>query len=168
MSKIEGQTLIELVGLEASDERVLNALEALGMEMPTFDEKFEMEGRVAVYTDDESLDIVFMTSEGISQSGDPIVEQIDFYEETKASFPYSLHKSDSFETVVQKMGRKPDFCDKILGNSKQWVFPFGDTELVMAIHFKKNMKSINTIVVGEFEREGLEEDPFIFPCEELE
>ena len=168
MSKIDGQTLVELVGLEASDEKVLNALQALGMEMPAFDEKFEMDGRVAVYTDDETFDIVFMENNEHSESGEPIVEQVDFYDEKSVSFPYGLHKSDSFETVVQKMGRNPDFCSKRLSFSKQWVFPFKDRELTMAVHFKLNMESINTIVVGEFDRARVEKSESIFPCNELE
>ena len=168
MSKIDGQTLVELVGLEASDEKVLNALQALGMEMPAFDEKFEMDGRVAVYTDDETFDIVFMENNEHSESGDPIVEQVDFYDEKSVSFSYGLHKNDSFETVVQKMGRNPDFCSKRLSFSKQWVFPFKDRELTMAVHFKLNMESINTIVVGEFDRARVEKSESIFPCNELE
>ena len=169
MNKIDGQTLVELVGLEASDEKVLNALQALGMEMPAFDEKFEMDGRVAVYTDDETFDIVFMENNEHSESGEPIVEQVDFYDEKSVSFPYGLHKSDSFETVVQKMGRNPDFCAKSpMEWSKKWVFPFGNEELGIGVNFKKDMKSIDEIVVKKFNRENVKNSPFIFPCNELE
>ena len=103
-----------------------------------------------------------------SNSTMPILSTLAFAEEHKTDFPYGLHKKDDFETVVKKMGRKPDFCDKDMFWSKQWVFPFKDTELTMAVHFKPDMKSINTIVIGEFERDGIEEDEFIFPCDELE
>jgi len=98
----------------------------------------------------------------------PFLNTIAFAQEQKVSFPFGLHKKDSFETVIKKIGRNPDFCNKRMSWSKQWVFSLRDMEIVYAVHFKRDMKSINTIVVMKFNRKRVEVNEFIFPCEELE
>jgi len=170
MNKLNGQKLVELVGLEASNKKVLDSLQALGMEMPLFDEKFEIDGHVAVYDDAETVDIVFVKNNNHSHSGEPVVEQVDFYNEDKAVFPLGLHKENDYKTAISIIGRNPDFCDKDWKESKQWILGFiNGKEISMGVNFKKDFKGgINNIVVSEFIRDGLEEDPYIFPCKELE
>ena len=170
MATKTAEEIIDLMFLPLTDNKVVETLDSLGIEQPSLDEKYEMEGRIAIIdTDNSGLQFEFEELDDYDAEGEPILTTIAFDDEKSVSFPYSLHKNDSYETVVQKMGRGPDFCLKSpMEWSKQWVFPFKNSELTMAVHFKPNMESINTIVVGEFEREGIEEDPFIFPCNELE
>ena len=169
MKKITAKDIIELMFLPITDTKVVETLNTLGIEQPSLGEEYAMEGSIWTEGEETSgIAINFEAKDRNSNNGEPRVEQIDFYDEKRVDFPYGLHKKDDFETVVKKMGRKPDFCSKRLPSSKQWVFPFEDTELTMAVHFKPDMKSINTIVIGEFERDGIEEDEFIFPCDELE
>jgi len=166
--EINGNALVELIGIEASDEKVLEVFTTLGMDMPLFDEQFEFDGRIAVYDNDKTLDIAFVENEDMDNIGEPIVKQVDFYNENKVSFPLDLHKNDDYETVIKKLGRKPDFCDNILDTFKQWVFQYKDKEITYCVQFKKGFKSINTIVVSEFNRESVEKSEYIFPCSELE
>ena len=44
MKKIDANSLIELMLLPMDDERVLNMLEALGIEVPALGEKYAMDG----------------------------------------------------------------------------------------------------------------------------
>jgi len=169
MTNITSKEIIDLMFLPVTDTKVVETLDALGMEQPSLDEKYEMEGRICAEGEETSgITICFEAPDRNSANGEPIVEQIDFYEEIKVTFPLGIHKSDDYETVIEKIGRKPDFCDNVLDTFKQWVFPYKDTEITYCVQFKKGFKGIDTIVVGEFDREGIDEDPFIFPCNELE
>ncbi len=169
MKKITAEEIIDLISLPLTDIKVIETLDALGIEQPVLDEEYKMEGEL--WTEGEEkigVAILFAESDMRRDDGEPLVEQIDFYHEEKVPFPLGLHKSDGYETVIKKLGRKPDFCIKLTPWRKQWVFPFDDKELVYAIHFKSNMKSIDSLVVAEFDRESVEKDEFVFPCSELE
>ncbi len=169
MATKTAEEIIDLMFLPLTDNKVVETLDSLGIEQPSLDEKYEMEGRIAIIdTDNSGLQFEFEELDDYDAEGEPILTTIAFDDEKRVSFPYGLHKNDSYETVVQKMGRNPDFCSKRLSFSKQWVFPFKNSELTMAVHFKPNMEGINTIVVGEFDRARVEKSESIFPCNELE
>jgi len=169
MNKLAAEEIINLLFLPMSDEKLLDIFEKLNIEVPVLDEEYEMEGSVWTEGEETSgIAIEFTKPNDYSEDADPIVKQIDFYNEFKVSFPFGLHKEDSLETVIKKIGRNPDFCNKRMSWSKQWVSPLRDMEIVYAVHFKRDMKSINTIVITKFNRKSVEADEFIFPCEELE
>jgi hypothetical protein len=147
----------------------VETLDALGIDQPSLDEEYEMEGRITIIDIDNSgLQFEFKEQEGYDEDGIPSLRKIAFSEEHKVLFPLNLHKSDDYETVIEKIGRKPDFCIKPRPWSKEWVFPFGDKEISYTIHFQKDMTSIHGIVVTEFDRSDVESCEVIFPCEELE
>ena len=169
MTQITAEKMIELMFLPVTDTKVVETLDTLGIEQPSLDEEYEMEGRITIIDIENSgLQFEFEEQEEYDEDGIPSLQTIAFSEEHKVLFPLNLHKSDDYETVIKKIGRKPDFCITIMSWSKQWVFPFKDKEIVYSIHFNKDMKSIDELVVSKFEREGIEDDEFIFPCEELE
>ena len=169
MKEITTEKIIELMFLPITDIKVVETLDALGMEQPSLDEEYEMEGRV--WTEGEEVSgivICFERTDTHSEDGEPVVTQIDFYEEHKVIFPLNLHKDDDYSTVIEKIGREPDFCTKPMPWSKKWVFPFGEKEIGVGVNFQKDMKSINNIIVQEFNRERVETSEFVFPCKELE
>jgi hypothetical protein len=169
MTKITAEEIIDLMFLPITDSKVVETLDALGIEQPSLDEEYEMEGRIAIIDIDNSgLQFEFEEQEGYDEDGIPSLQTIAFSEEHKVLFPLNLHKSDDYETVIEKIGRKPDFCDNVLDTFKQWVFSYKEKELTYCVQFKNGFKSINTIVVNEFNRESVEASEFIFPCKDLE
>jgi len=170
MTNITAEEIVKLMFLPVTDTKVVETLEALGVEQPSLDEEYEMEGQVWTEGEEKSgISILFEAADRNSANGEPIVEQIDFYEEHKVPFPFALHKSDDYETVIKKMNRKPDFCTKPpMQWSKTWVITLGENEIGIGINFKDDMKSIRNIVVQKFNRKNVEKSEFIFPCNELE
>jgi len=171
MNKLAAEEIVNLLFLPMSDEKLLGIFEKLDIEVPALDEEYKMEGEISIIDDENSgLQFQFEEPTVYSEDGMPFLNTIAFAQEQKVSFPFGLHKKDSFETVIKKIGRNPDFCDKGWKESKQWLLGFiNDKEVSMGVNFKKDFKGgINNIVVSEFIRDGLEEDPYIFPCKELE
>jgi len=169
MKEITAEKIIELMFLPITDISVVETLDALGIEQPSLDEEYEMEGRVWTEGEEVSgISICFEATDTHSEDAEPVVTQIDFYEEHKVVFPLNLHKDDDYNTVIEKIGRKPDFCTKPMPWSKKWVFLFGGKEIGVGVNFQKDMKSINNIIVKEFNRGSVESSEFIFPCKELE
>ena len=169
MKSIQAEDIIDLMFLPVTNIKVVEILDALGMNQPSLGEEYEMEGRISTEGKEMSgITICFEALDRNSKNGDPITKQIDFYEEHKVPFPLGLHKNDDYTTVVKKIGKKPDFCFTILETSKQWVLPYKDKEISYTVHFKEGLKSINTIVIGKFSRSVVEASEFIFPCDELE
>jgi len=169
MTKITAEEIIDLMFLPITDSKVVETLDALGIEQPSLDEEYEMEGRIAIIDIDNSgLQFEFEEQEGYDEDGIPSLQTIAFSEEHKVLFPLNLHKNDDYESVIEKIGRKPDFCTKPMPWSKKWVFSFRGKEIGIGINFKKDMKSINNIIVQKFNQEIVEASEFIFPCKDLE
>jgi hypothetical protein len=169
MTKITAEEIMNLMFLPVTDIKVVEILDALGMNQPSLGEEYEMEGKISTEGKEMSgITICFEALDRNSQNGEPITRQIDFYEEHKVPFPLGLHKNDDYETVIEKIGRKPDFCTKPMPWSKKWVFSFRGKEIGIGINFKKDMKSINNIIVQKFNQEIVEASEFIFPCKDLE
>ena len=170
MTKITAEEIIDLMFLPITDTRVVETLDTLGIEQPSLDEEYEMEGRIWTEGEEENgIAISFKAPDTYSDDAEPLVNQIDFYNENKIFLPLNLHKSDSYATVIEKIGRKPDFCTKPpMQWSKKWVYLFNGKEIGVGVNFKEDMKSINNIVVQKFNREDVEKSPFLFPCKELE
>ena len=168
MKKIQAEDIIDLMFLPVTDIKVVETIDDLGMEQPSLDDKYEMDGSISTEGSATSgITICFEAPDRNSAEGEPTTYQVDFYEEHKVDFPLGLHKDDSFETVIKKIGRQPDFCITLLDSSKKWVYPYKNKEINYTVHFKKNLQSINSIVIANFNRVSVEADEFVFPCDEL-
>ena len=150
-----------------TDTKVIETLDALSIEQPIIDERYQIDKRVST-NDEGNSGLSFNFEESTCDSEDLYLDQIDFYNESKVNYPLELKKADSYKTVCQKIGRTPDFCDNLWDENKQWVFPFGNREIVYSVQFKKGFNSINVIVVAKFDRDSVKQSEFVFPCDELE
>ena len=171
MNKIPAEEILELLFLPISDPKVVEMLDALGIAQPAIDEAYEIDGRISIIDDENSgLQFEFEELDGSNADGMPIVSIIAFSQERKVAFPFGIHKTDDYETVCEKIGRKPDYCTKRRKESKQWLLPpQNGRETSMGVNFQKDFKGgVNNIVIREFKREVIENSLFIVPCEELE
>lgn len=169
MNKVKAEELMGLLFLPMTDIKVIEMLDKLGAEQPIIDETYYERGRVSVHDEENSgVDFVFSELDGKSLDGEPVLTQIDFSEDYKVTLPFGIDFYDNYNQVCDKIGKKADYCDRQLSAWRQWVLPaINNLEVSITLHFSDDeLSTIESIVVSDFEREGIEEDEFIFPCKD--
>ena len=168
MSKVKAEYLMDLLHLPMTDNKVVEMLDKLGAKQPIIGEEYYDRGRVSV-DDEENSGAYFVFSEldGYSSDGEPILIQIDFLENHKVTLPFDLDFYDNYEMICRKIEKKADLCNKRLSGWRQWIILHNDIEMGLIVHFSdKELSTIDSIVISQFERDRIEKSETLFYCNE--
>ena len=109
--KITKDTFMDILGLPEWDDRVIAVLEQLELEKPVV-----KEGEVYAYLSSKKygIDLMFdydcITPEQkeMEENANLYLNQISFEENTSLLLPFGINMGDSYDTIVEKVGREPD------------------------------------------------------------
>lgn len=145
------ENFIEILGRNASNEKVQEILKTLNLSMPVLDKGeetawFEME--------DSGYDLAFKDEASINNDkfadigdGELIFMTAYFNKPDKIVLPYMIKSDDTYETIVSKIGRIED-DDYVLLHEKSWLFKTDKgIEYIIFFTFNKDYSSIKKLGV---------------------
>ena len=146
---ITGDKLINLMFVSMTDKKIIEIIDAIGLEQPVIDEQYEM--NLDVTLDDmtnSGLIFVFKEIDGYTQDGDPCLTQIDFYHDKKIRLPFNMTFSDNYALCCEKLEGKASFHHKSVKKLKIWVKEgYKNLKYSISINFKdKELTKIKAIV----------------------
>lgn len=156
--KITANELVKLMYSPMSNNKVIEAIESLGLEQPLIDNDYEEEG--AVYVEDpenSGITFIFKEIDGYTKNGEPCLVQIDFEKDIEIKFPYNLTPLDDYKTCCKKLGKKADFINKkFIKKAKMWLMEstIDKRHFNLVVHFTDTTFSkIEYIVVVKFNKD---------------
>jgi hypothetical protein len=155
---IDGNKMIEVLGLPEWDDRVLDILEEFGEERPVLD-------------DDKDIFTIWMKPEGYgielmfddieinnkqreASTGDVYLNQVVFNENTTMKLPFGIEMGDDKETIEKKIGEKAYAQNNFSDNRFHWLLDDGKKKYFLNCSFKilnKDLKKISFILFDEEE-----------------
>lgn len=104
------------------DDRVIQIIGDLGLEIPELDEKYNDQLYVRTGGEDQpGVILTFKEIKGYTKNGMPCLTQIDFYPTTKVTVPFGLTFSDNYDSCCKKLGDKAKFKHKLVQKLKIWT-----------------------------------------------
>jgi len=145
------KNFIEILGCNASNEKVQGILKTLNLSTPVLDKGeetawFEIE--------DSGYDLAFKDEASINNDkyadigdGELIFMTAYFNKPDKIILPYMIKSDDTYETIVSKIGRIED-DDYVLLHEKSWLFKTDNRlEYILFFTFSKDYSSIKKLGV---------------------
>jgi len=115
MSELNGTEIVKLIGLPETDDRVLDLIELLGVDVSEI-ERSEYNDDYTIDLDDELGLMLSFTNTIISPEqeknsiGGLFLNDIAFYEEC-TFLPFEIEVEDSLESIEEKIGLKSNYRD---------------------------------------------------------
>jgi hypothetical protein len=139
---IDGNKMIEILGLPEWDDRVLDILEEFGEERPELEDEDDI---YPLFKYIEKINVQFMFNDigdNIKQRNDSegniYLNQILFDENTKVDLPFNLEIGDSKETIEKKIGEKAYSKNNRKENKLNWLLDDGEKKYFIHCTFEDN------------------------------
>jgi len=154
--KINGDTIVGLLGLSEDNHEVKEMMKELNAPKPLLDDFFIEYGGTSIPLEDYKIELFFAdestfdgTDTGVYGNADLIFSGIDFKTNPKyiISLPFNLSFEDSIDDVYDKIGRAEDYINQ---NYPQKIWEFrlkNDKRLLLYIMFNSG-KYQNIFSVG--------------------
>jgi hypothetical protein len=139
---INGNEILELMCKPMYDEKVLNMMEKLGMEVPKLDEKYELEEKVVSKSSDEVIVFEFREIDGYSKDGEPNLTLVSFQRSNLLSLPFNLNYNDGYKECCEKIGKEADEQSKIRKTVKYWYLEINNQEVIISVNFSSDFNEI--------------------------
>jgi len=149
--ELNGDKIVELIGLPDYDDRVLDLLEALGEDRDTIDDNYERtEEKYGIILDFDYSKL--NKKQKSDSSGAKFLNSIEFYYNFK-KLPFGLDDTDSYDIVVQKLGKEADFIstDKDDASHRYWFFKERGYLIWMTFEDDK-LNEIYNLIVRTYEK----------------
>jgi hypothetical protein len=154
---IDGNKMIEALGLPEWDDRVLDILEEFGEERPVLD-------------DDKDIFIIWMKPEGYgivlmfddmernnqqreASTGDVYLGQVVFNENTTMKLPFGIEMGDDKDTIEKKIGEKAYAQNNFSDNRFHWLLDDGEKKYFFNCDFTLEKNSLEEISLILFDEE---------------
>ena len=156
MNTITGDRLLDLMFEDISSDKIIEALDTLGLEQPVLDEQYEIDRDVGILDEKHGLGFDFEEIEGYTQNGEPCLTKLSFEKETTIAYPFGIEADDGYKDVARKIGKKADFKSDLFLNLRKWIMQ-SDKGLKYSVNvfFKdeENLKGIEAITIMYFTSE---------------
>ncbi len=145
--KLSGEKIAELIGLPESNSGVLDLLEVLGSERPSYDE----DGMCTIeLSDDIGLDLGFDNKNYLSDENldELYLNDIEFYSNCKF-FPFGIKKSDGLLAVEEKLSKRANYIDIEDPSVYMWIYQ--DLWWLTVQFFDESCLGVDSIYVRPYE-----------------
>jgi hypothetical protein len=129
---VNGNEILDLMYKSMYDEKVLNMMEQLGMEVPKLDEKYELEERVSGRTNDEQIIFDFEELDGYSKDGIPSMSMSEFKKSDLVSLPFNIKYEDNYKLCCEKFESEGE---QLRANGRRWKIKYNNNPLLIVIRF---------------------------------
>jgi len=144
---------IDYIFLPVHDQKIIDMLQHFNAPMPLIDKRFKEDGGNSMELNDHGIELFFRDSctshdteiANKYENGTIIFGGVDFKSNTKLTLPFGLDIKDDLETVINKLGRKPNYVNKRLPQ-KVWMFERGDNkQMLIYVYFRRDYSEISSI-----------------------
>ena len=151
MQKIE-----ELMFTPIYDNKILNTMEELSMNIPQLDEKYEMDLSVYTESKDGSIGFEFREIDGYSKHGEPCLTNFSIEKNYTGEVPYNISFKDSYNECCKKIGRQNDFNATKLDKIKFWIIGENNgIKILMNLRFDNTFENIKSIMFVNFDENDI-------------
>ena len=146
---IDGNKMIEILGLPEWDDRVLDVLEAFGEERPVLDDEKDI-FTVWMQPDGYGIELMFDGNckleqhQDVGSTGSAYLNQISFDEDTTMPLPFGIEMGDSKEIIEKKIGQKAYSKNNKNNNKLDWLLDDGEKKYFIHCTFEDNSYEILT------------------------
>ena len=151
---LNGNDFIELLYLSEMDEKILVMREELGVPKPVIDKNFKQDGGNSIPMRNLGIELFFedacrsnSDSKGPYGKGDVLFGGIMFNYGSKIESPFGIKMGDSYEKVVNKIGREQDYNNNMFPQ-KVWKIERDDEKIYLIYaFFEKDYSEVLNIKV---------------------
>jgi len=153
-----GIEFIDYIFLPVHDQKIIDMLQHFNAPMPLIDKGFKEDGGNSMELNDYGIELFFGDACSFDdtetvdkyENGTIIFGGVDFKSNTKLTLPFGLEMKDDLETVINKLGRKPNYVNKRLPQ-KVWMFERGDNkQMLIYVYFRRDYSQISSISLSEY------------------
>jgi hypothetical protein len=154
---IDGNKMIEILGLPEWDDRVLDILEEFGEERPVLDDDKDI---FTIWMKPERYGIELMFDENcklnqykdIGFTGSAYLNQISFDEDTTMQLPFGIKIGDSKEIIEKKIGQTAYALNEY--NDLHWLLDDGEKKYFINCSFEDDtQEKLDSLMLDLFNEE---------------
>ncbi|MDF1880492.1 hypothetical protein JHD50_04095 [Sulfurimonas sp. MAG313] len=154
---INGDSFISMLNLVENSSSILNMRKELDVPKPLIDADFKQYGGNSIPMKSMGIELFFKDSckytekdKGVYGNGDVVFSGVVFSYNSKISAPLNLQMGDSYEVVVEKLGRSQDYDTKRFPQ-KVWKFTREDGEKYLLYgFFEKDYSALISLRISAY------------------
>jgi hypothetical protein len=158
MTYITAENLIELLLIPMTDDKMVETLDALGIEQPVIDEQYEMDLYISIGSKDKTgVSFRFEELDGYTQEGEPCLVKLSFNNEAKISFPFDLKEDDNYSVCCDMLGSRADYINPNMEDAKIWLKEtlLGKKYTLTALFWDEDLEELRAVTINRFDESRL-------------
>ena len=152
---IDGNKMIEVLGLPEWDDKIIDIIEEFGEERPTLDEDtFTVWMRPDGYDVELAFDDTCNNVQQREREGERNIylNQISVEEDTTLKLPFEIEMGDNYDTITSKIGIKAYAKNKLMDYRFHWLLEDNTKKYFLNCEFTDNTaKSLEKLDLGLFD-----------------